>query len=310
MRVGRSPDRSFRSDKLLPRGSFGPDFPPMSLAARRRPATRAVHLDRSLEALPLFKLSDSAEDAAISFTAEIGGPMARVAGPRRPPARHLRPGRLLRVLHRFMMRARRATASSRSPCMPSCAPWVVAWMGAPTSSCARRSCASSAPFSSRPARTAMPRRPRPAWAVHDAVTRCPSSDAGPRDREQLTLFSTLTATEPGTPASRSRRSPREHRRGLLGYARARSLSGLSSPVARRLYRLLEVARAEGSVSWRVALDRLAEQLPLSQRYPSHLQRVLQPAHEMLVAAGILRDASFKQQRRAWFVDYVLASKLG
>ena len=45
----------------------------MSLAARRRTATRVVPLDRSLEKLPLFRLSDSAEDAAITFAAEDGG---------------------------------------------------------------------------------------------------------------------------------------------------------------------------------------------------------------------------------------------
>ena len=45
----------------------------MSLAARRRAAARVVLLDRSLEGLPLFRLSDSADDAAISFTAEDGG---------------------------------------------------------------------------------------------------------------------------------------------------------------------------------------------------------------------------------------------
>jgi len=84
---------------------------------------------------------------------------------------------------------------------------------------------------------------------------------------------------------------------------------LSSPVARRLYRLLEVARAEGSVTWRVGLAQLAEQLPLAQRYPSHLQRVLQPAHEMLLAGGLLRDAVVRQHQRDWYVDYVLASRV-
>jgi hypothetical protein len=64
------------------------------------------------------------------------------------------------------------------------------------------------------------------------------------------------------------------------------------------------------VTWRVALERLAEQLPLVQRYPSHLQRVLQPAHEMLVASGILRDAAIRQDQREWFVDYVLGSRTG
>jgi len=57
------------------------------------------------------------------------------------------------------------------------------------------------------------------------------------------------------------------------------------------------------------VEKLAEQLPLTQRYPSHLQRVLQPAHEMLLASGLLRDASFRQISRAWFVDYLLASRV-
>jgi plasmid replication initiation protein len=84
---------------------------------------------------------------------------------------------------------------------------------------------------------------------------------------------------------------------------------LSSPVARRLYRLLEVARADGNVTWRVGLAQLAEQIPLAQRYPSHLQRVLQPAHEMLLAGGLLRDAIVRQHQREWYVDYVLASRM-
>jgi hypothetical protein len=83
---------------------------------------------------------------------------------------------------------------------------------------------------------------------------------------------------------------------------------LSSPVARRLYRMIEVSRSEGSLAWRVSLERLAERVPLAQRYPSHLVRVLQPAHEMLLSAGILRSAEIRQQRRAWQVDYVLAGR--
>ena len=45
----------------------------MNLAARRRPVIRGVFLDRSLEELPLFRLSDSADDVPVSFTAENGG---------------------------------------------------------------------------------------------------------------------------------------------------------------------------------------------------------------------------------------------
>ena len=91
-------------------------------------------------------------------------------------------------------------------------------------------------------------------------------------------------------------------------SRFRANESRTNPVARRLYRLLEVAREEGMVTWRVPLASLAEQLPLTQRYPSHLQRVLQPAHEMLLAAGLLRDATFRQLNRDWLVDYVLASR--
>ena len=52
------------------------------------------------------------------------------------------------------------------------------------------------------------------------------------------------------------------------------------------------------------------QIPLVQRYPSHLQRVLQPAHEMLLSTGLLRNVMIRQQQREWFVDYVLAARLG
>jgi hypothetical protein len=36
--------------------------------------------------------------------------------------------------------------------------------------------------------------------------------------------------------------------------------------------------------------------------------VLQPAHEMLEAAGVIRGATFRQHQREWFVDYVVAPR--
>ncbi len=45
----------------------------MVLAARRRSALRSIVLDRSLEALPLFRLSDSADDGAMQFLPDGGG---------------------------------------------------------------------------------------------------------------------------------------------------------------------------------------------------------------------------------------------
>lgn len=129
------------------------------------------------------------------------------------------------------------------------------------------------------------------------------------DRDQLALFTSLSTGEPGD--ARVVLSPVVRANIAAGHTVTLSSAqyqSLSSPVARRLYRLLEVAREEGRVTWRVTLERLAEQLPLAQRYPSHLQRVLQPAHEMLLAAGLLRDVAFRQLNRGWFVDYVLASR--
>jgi len=129
------------------------------------------------------------------------------------------------------------------------------------------------------------------------------------EREQFTLFPVLAASEPGD----ARVTIGSFIRANIAAGHTVTLSAmhylsLTNPVARRLYRLLEVAREEGMVTWRVPLASLAEQLPLTQRFPSHLQRVLQPAHEMLLTGGLLRDATFRQLNRDWFVDYVLASR--
>jgi plasmid replication initiation protein len=129
------------------------------------------------------------------------------------------------------------------------------------------------------------------------------------DREQLALFDSIATGEPGV----ARVVISTVLRDNLAADHVVSLSAtaywsLGSPVARRLYRLLEVARADGRLTWRTALDKLAEQLPLAQRYPSHLQRVLQPAHDMLVEQGILRNAAIRQQQREWYVDYMLGSR--
>jgi plasmid replication initiation protein len=130
------------------------------------------------------------------------------------------------------------------------------------------------------------------------------------ERDQLTLFPTLTASEPGEAVVTLHALPRANiAAGHCTSLSAQQYVTLSSPVARRIYRLLAVARTEGNVTWRISLPQLAEQLPLAQRYPSHLQRVLQPAHEMLIAAGVVRDAIVRQHMREWFVDYVLAARI-
>ncbi|HEY0779430.1 MAG TPA: replication initiator protein A [Gemmatirosa sp.] len=148
-------------------------------------------------------------------------------------------------------------------------------------------------------------------------------------QEQLALFPELAATEPGDarvvlgPALRA--NVAAGRTSTISWARYQRLR---SPVARRLYRLLTALWADGSGPsgsavdgsemealldtpidvggggrCRVPLERWAEQLPLTQRYPSHLQRVLAPAHEMLVKAGVVRAAACVQDGRAWWVEY-------
>jgi plasmid replication initiation protein len=129
------------------------------------------------------------------------------------------------------------------------------------------------------------------------------------ERDQLPLFPTVATPDPGVARVTISGIIRDHLANRESVALSMSTYlALQSPVARRLYRLIEVARAEDMVTWRVALDRLREQLPLIQRFPSHLQRVLQPAHEMLEAAGVIRGANFRQHQREWFVDYVVAPR--
>ena len=280
----------------------------MSLAARRRTAARAVVLDRSLESLPLFRLSDSADDSAISYSPETGGrwrvfpaPGDRLPGTfdqdvyvellRRYHEVEPDDGVVSFTLHAFLRSmGRRVDGRTYEQLRAALARLERTVL---ESSGAYHDAQASAPFAGT-------------FTLLSAV----SIDRRRLvDREQLTLFPAVTTSEPGdahvtiTPVVRANIAANH----TVTLSMPRYLA-LSSPVARRLYRLLEVAREEGMVTWRVSLERLAEQLPLAQRYPSHLQRVLQPAHEMLVAAGLLRDAAIRQQRRDWFVDYVLATR--
>lgn len=281
----------------------------MSVVTRRRSGMRTVLLDRSLEALPLFRLSDSADDGAVAYSPPAGGrwrvlpsPGDRLPGTfdqdvyvelwhRYHEAGAPTDGVLRFTLHAFLRslgrrvdgrtyeQLRSALARLERTTLESQGVYYNAVSGSPVD--ARFTLLTSVSIERR--RSA--------------------------ERDQLALFPTLTASEPG-----------EAQVVLSSAARANVAAGhtvmlsapqylaLSSPVARRLYRLLEVAREEGKLTWRVSLEGLAELLPLAQRYPSHLQRVLQPAHEMLVAVGLLRDVLIRQHMRQWYVDYVLAAR--
>lgn len=278
-------------------------------AAPRRPPGKHIVLDRSLEALPLFRLSDSAEEASILYTPPAGGrwrvlpsPGDRLPGTfdqdvyveicrRFLDAGSPDDGAVTFTLHAFLRsigrRADGRTYEQLRAALNRLERTSLESQGAYVSA------AGSRPFDGR-------------FTVLTAVS---IDRRRVSDREQLALFPNVTTSEPGD--ARVTLSPLLRANIAQGHATtlvAAQYQALSSPVARRLYRLLEVARAEDTVTWRIELEALAEQMPLVQRYPSHLQRVLQPAHEMLLAAGLVRDAKVHQQERIWYVDYVLAMR--
>jgi plasmid replication initiation protein len=282
----------------------------MNLAVRRRSALRFVALDRSLEALPLFRLSDSADDALISFTADNGGrwrvlpaPGDRLPGTfdqdvyielcrRFHEADQPADGGISFTLHNFLRSIDRRVDGRTYDQLRSALGRLE-----------RTTLESSGAYHSSAAGGLITGQ----FAVLSSVSVERRRNI---DREQLGLFAAVPAAEPGVARVVLHPFIRENivSHHVVTLSLARYLA-LQSPVARRLYRLLEIARANGIVSWRVSLERLRDMLPLVQKYPSHLQRVLQPAHVMLLEAGLVRDVGFKQHRREWHAEYVLASRV-
>ncbi|MBV6519962.1 MAG: hypothetical protein MNPFHGCM_00066 [Gemmatimonadaceae bacterium] len=275
-------------------------------SAGRRYPQRTFPLDRSLEGLPLFRLSDSTDEGVVLYAPEAGGrwrvlpaPGDRLPGTfdqdvyvevcrRYCDAGMPNDGSVTFTLHAFLRSiGRRADGRTYEQ------------MRAALNRLERTSLESLGTYWSAAS----------AASVHGRFTVLSAVTIDRRrivDRDQLALFAAFTASEPGD--ARVVLAPQLRTNIAAGHVTLLSAShylGLSSPVARRLYRLLEVARADGMVTWRVPLEHLAELVPLAQRYPSHLQRVLQPAHEMLLSAGILRACTIHQLRRQWHVDYVL-----
>jgi plasmid replication initiation protein len=275
----------------------------------RRVPGRYVLLDRALENLPVFRLSDSSEESAIVFAPEAGGrwrvlpnPGDRLPGTfdqdvyielfrRYHEAGMPTDGVISFTLHAFLRSmGRRADGRTYEQ------------LRGALSRLERTTVESTGAYWSAPAAAALDMR----FSLLSGVS---IDRRRMSDRDQIPLFPAVTAFEPGD--ARVTISPQL--RANIGAGHVTMLSAaqyfaLSSPVARRLYRLLEVARAEGLVGWRLPLAQLAECIPLTQRYPSHLQRVLQPANEMLLSAGIVRVAEFRQVQREWMADYVLAAR--
>jgi plasmid replication initiation protein len=281
----------------------------MTVVARRRAASRAVRLDRSLEALPLFRLSDSADDGVIAFADAAGGRWRVIPS----PGDRL-PGTFDQDVYVELLRRYHEDGE---PADGAISFTLHAFLRAMDRRVDGRTYEQLRGALSRLERTTLEStgiyQTAPEGKRSDVSFTVLSSVAVERrrtlDRDQLQLFPAIASGEPGVARVVLSSVVREN----IAANHAVSISapcywGLGSPVARRLYRLLEVARADGRLTWRVALDQLAEQLPLAQRYPSHLQRVLQPAHDMLVAQGVLRNAVIRQQQREWYVDYMLGSR--
>jgi plasmid replication initiation protein len=283
----------------------------MNVAARRRAATRSIVLDRSLEALPFFRLSDSADDSAISYSPPSGGRWRVLPS----PGDRL-PGTFDQDIYVELLRRYHESGFPADGCVTFTLHAFLRAIGrrvdgrtyeqlrAGLARLHRTTAESTGAYFVAPENRTLDGGFTLLTAV--AIDRRRMSD-----REQLSFFPALESAEPGearvtlSPLMRSNIAANH----TITLSPSRYLA-LSSPVARRLYRLLEVARAEGQLTWRASLESLAAQLPLAQRFPSHLQRVLQPAHEMLLAAGIARDIRIRQVNREWLVDYVMAGRAG
>jgi len=271
-------------------------------------AARVIPLDRAFEALPVFRLSDSADDAAITYSPEHGGrwrvlpsPGDRLPGTfdqdvyveicrRFVEAAYPADGCISFTLHAFLRSIGRRADGRTYEQLRSALNRLL-----------RTSLESTSTYWN--AVTNAPIEGRFSILTSVAIDRRRVAD-----RDQLALFPAFASPEPGDATIML--SPIIRGNVAAGFTSSLSVAhyqALSSPVARRLYRLLEVARSDQKATWIMSLESLAEQLPLLQRYPSHLLRVLQPAHEMLLASGIVREIETTRTEAGWEVTYSLAA---
>jgi len=294
-------------EAVLPQGAGAPQFHRMNLPARRRAPVRLALLDRSLEQLPLFRLSDSADDGAVTYTTDAGGRWRVLSAPD-----DRLPGTFDQDVYVELMHRYREAGSPADGTLTFTLHAFLRSMG-------RRVDGRTYQL----LRGALGRLERTTLESTGSYVSGHETEPSNRsfailssvaierrrlvEKDQLPLFPNAISAEPGV--ARVIIAPSIVGNIAVRHSIQLSLAiyfSLPSPVARRLYRLLEAARANDVVTWRVSLDRLREQLPLVQRFPSHLQRVLEPAHTMLSEAGVIRSASIRQRQRDWFVDYVLA----
>ena len=277
----------------------------MILAPRRRTAARTVVLDRALERLPLFRLSDSADDTAISCATEAGGRWRALPSPGDRLPGTFDQDVYVELLHRYQ--------EAGAPDDGALAFTLHAFLRSMGRKADGRTYEQLRGSLTRLERTTL--ESQHAYRTADGQT--PSFRFSvlasvvierrrrPVNRSQLALFPSLASGEPGearvtlSPTLRANLAAGRTSELVLGRYLA-----LGSPVARRLYRLLAASDLDAAGVYRTTLDELADLLPLNQRFPSHLLRVLNPAHDQLVEAGVVRSARSWQEGRAWVVEYL------
>lgn len=272
---------------------------------KRRAASRLVYLDRALEALPLFRLSDSNEEGAIAFTTPTGGRWRVLPAPGDRLPGTFDQDVYIELLYRYQESGRPADGVLTFT--------LHAFLRAMGRRVDGRTYEQLRGALARLERTTLESNgsywdasnSKPLEGAFTLLSAATVDRRRAADRDQLSLFPSVTAAEPGV--ARVSLAPQVRSNLDAGHVTSLRLGGYSSllsPVARRIYRLIAVQLAAGADGrWRVSLDTLAELLPLTQRYPSHILRVVKPASEMLVAAGIVHAAEESQDGRAWYMEY-------
>ena len=247
----------------------------MTVPARRRAASRAIPIDRSFELLPVFRLSDSADEAAISYEPRTGGRWRVLPS----PGERL-PGTFDQDVYVELLRRYHEAGSPADGALSFTLHALLRSMGRRVDGRTYEQLRSAL---TRLLRTTLESDnayvdASSGTTMNGSFSMLSSVQIDRRrntEREQLALFPAMTSNEPGdariTIAAPIRANIAAGNTVLLSSTR---YFALSSPVARRVYRLLEVMRPQAFPLWRISLDQLAEQLPLVQRFPSHLQRVL------------------------------------
>jgi plasmid replication initiation protein len=281
----------------------------MTLPAKRRTPARTVLLDRSLEEFPVFRLSDTPDEPALSYLTEDGGRWRVLAAPGDRLPGTFDQDVYVELMHRYQ--------ESGEPGDGVLTFTLHAFLRSMGRQADGRTYEQLRGALTRLERTTLQSEgsyfdaagDRLTDATFTLLTSVAIERRRSREKDQLVLFPGAPSAEPGEARVVISSVVRQNvsARHVIPLAVGRYLA-LASPVARRLYRLIELARAGDVLTWRVSLERLREQLPLTQRYPSHLQRVLQPAHDLLREAGVIREAVIRQQQRDWFVDYMLAGR--